>query len=274
MQSTEDVTFRSVTPVPIRSGLARRGLLEMLDYDHRSQQKDIERSLKVGYSQDDEAQARAAWVLHSAEMGDFLAGNAESKLLLINGNTEATEFISPLSFVCAKISDLISISNQIILITHFCGHRTDELRDPRANAQGMLASLVGQMYTQIQNWDDNDDERADFNLDLSSISSADCWAIQKEKDLGALFNIFRDMVMQLPENTIVFCLIDSLSAYENSGRKDDTVALMQKVARLVKKSTRVALKVLVTAPGHSVYADRWADFGGRKMRVLYVPESL
>ena len=274
MQSIEDVSFRSVTPVPIQSGLARRGLLEMLDYDHRSHQKDIERSLKVGYSQDDEAQARAAWILHSAEMGDFLAGNAESKLLLINGNIEATEFISPLSYVCAKISDLISISNQIILITHFCGYRTDELRDPRANAQGMLASLVGQMYTQIQNWDDNDDERADFNLDLSSISSANCWAIQKEKDLDALFNIFRDMVMQLPENTIVFCLIDSLSAYENSGRKDDTVALMQKVARLVKKSTPVALKVLVTAPGHSVYADRWADFGRRKMRVLYVPESL
>jgi hypothetical protein len=78
-------------------------------------------------------------------MGDFLAGKAESKLLLISGNIEATDFISPPSVVCAKISDLVSVSDQVILSMHFCGHHTDELRDHRVTPQGMLASLIGQL---------------------------------------------------------------------------------------------------------------------------------
>jgi hypothetical protein len=253
---------------PKRAGPTPEDLLKMLEYDDNSQRKNIESSLTLGYTQSDAAQARSTWVLHSAELGEFLAGKVESKFLLINGNSEATEFISPLSFVCAKISDLVSISNQIILITHFCGHHIDELRDPRANVQGMLVSLVGQLFMQVKSWG-----HGDFRLDLSSISEDDCSAIQQE-DVDALFNIFRTIVMQLPKHTIIFCLIDSLSAYENSNRKEDTIALMQKLARLVKKPTRVALKLLVTCPGQSVCADRWADFNSRKAQMLYVPENL
>lgn len=66
-------------------------------------------------------------------MSDFLAENADFKILLINENSAATESISPFLLVCAKISDLTSISDQIILITHFCDYHTDKLRDFRAN---------------------------------------------------------------------------------------------------------------------------------------------
>ncbi|KAG8526825.1 uncharacterized protein KY384_008254 [Bacidia gigantensis] len=257
----EIVAQETVSPTP-------EDLLAMLEYDNTSQQKDIEYSLTLGYTQSDAAHARSTWVLQSPEMGEFLAGKAGSRLLLINGNGEAIEFISPLSFVCAKISDLINLSHQIILATHFCGHHTDELRDPRANVQGMLTSLVGQLLTHVKRW-----ERSDFRLDLSSISDDKCNAIQQE-DKDALFDLFRAIIMQLPKNTIIFCLIDGLSAYENSNRKKDTIAFMRKLARLVQKSSRVALRVLVTFPGQSIYADHWRGFDGKKAKMLYVPTDL
>jgi len=240
----------------------------MLKYDDELHQKDVADSLTLGYTQNDAAYARATWVLHSPEMSDFLAGKAESKLLLVNGNSEATEFISPLSFVCAKITDLMSVSNHIITLTYFCGRHTDELREQTANARGMLASLVGQLLTQIKK-----SGHKDFNLDLSSVGEDDYSAIEEE-DMDALFDIFRAVIIQLPKGTVIFCLVDSLSAYESANRKEDTIALMQKFARLVKKATSVEFKLLVTCPGRSLYADRWGALNDRRSQTLFVPEDL
>ena len=208
------------------------------------------------------------WVLHTPELSDFLGGKGGSEILLVNGNSAATDFISPLSFVCAKIADLISISDQIILITHFCGYHTDELRDLTANVRGMLSSLLGQLFMQVVNWD-----YKHLSLDLSSVTDEDCESIQEE-DLDALFDIFRTTVLQLPENTIIFCLIDSLSVYENAARKQHTIHLMRKFARLIKKSRNVTLKLLVTFPGRSVYADQWASLQNGTARALDVPLDL
>ncbi|OIW31235.1 hypothetical protein CONLIGDRAFT_700977 [Coniochaeta ligniaria NRRL 30616] len=250
------------------AGPTPEDLLKVLDYDHDSPRKNIKNALSIGYTQSEPTHARSTWILHSAELGEFLAGKDESRLLLINGNCEATEFLSPLSAVCAKISDLISVSSRIILVTYFCGYHTDELRDYRANAQGMLVSLVGQLFTQVKDW-----KHGDWGLDLSSISDDD-WAAIQEESLDALFDIFRAVVMQLPKNTVIFCLIDSLSAYEDSKRKEDTIALMQKLARLVRKSTCVTFKLLVTCPGQSIYASLWTDFNSKRAQIMHVPEIL
>ncbi|RDL36240.1 Uncharacterized protein BP5553_06852 [Venustampulla echinocandica] len=266
LQITEGEASPSEPATRKRKGPKVKDLLYMLEYDHELHQKDAEDCLSLGYTQDDAGQARATWVLHSTEMGEFLAGKVESQLLLINGNSEATEFISPLSFVCAKISDLISVSNHVLILTHFCGRHTDEMRDSKANATGMLASLVGQLLMQVKSWG-----HRKFKLDLSSLSDDD---LSETEDLGVLFNTFRTVIAQLPKGTLIFCLIDSLSAYENSTRKEETIDFMRKLARLVKKSTRVALKVLVTCPGRSMYASSWADFNDRKSQMLHVPEDI
>lgn len=214
------------------TGPTAEDLLGLLRYDKETQRSDIEHSLTFGYNQCGAAHTRSMWVLHTAEMSDFLAGNADPKILLINGNSSGTEFISPLSFVCAKISDLISISDQIILITHFCVYHTDELRDPMANVREMLGSFIGQLIIQVENW-----KHRHCSLDQSSVTDEDCKSIQ-EDDLDALFDNFRATVMQLPENTIIFCLIDGLPAYESSDRKEDTTYLMQRLVRLVKPSKK------------------------------------
>lgn len=80
--------------------------------------------------------------------------------------------------------------------------------------------------------------------------------------------------MQLPENAIIFCLIDSLPAYEKSERRQDTIYLMKRLVRLVKTSKKVAMKLLVTSPGQSIHADRWVEFKSRKAQMLHVPLDL
>lgn len=91
----------------------------------------------------------------------------------------------------------------------------------------------------------------EFELDGSVVADNNCNAI-READLTMLLNLFCAIVNQLPRGSVLFCLVDCLSAYENSDRKDDTIVLMQKLARLVRKSTRIAFK-LVTSPGRSMY---------------------
>lgn len=240
----------------------------MLHYDDEMHRKDVDSCLTLGYTQSDVAAARATWVFQAKQMGRFLNSEPKSKLLLVNGNSEATTFLSPLSFVCAKISDLVSVSNQVLSISYFCGRHTDELRDPRANAKGMLADLLGQLVKQVKSLD-----QGDFQVDLSSVTKEDCSAI-RQCDLDMLFNLFRTVIMQLPDETVVFCLIDSISVYENSDRQKDTIGLMQKLSRLVRKSTHMTLKVMVTSPGRSIHAAQWDAFGGKEAQMLNVPENV
>ena len=251
-----------------REGPAAIDLLKMLKYDEELVQTDVEACLTLGYTQSATAHARSTWVLHSTEIGEFLAGSAGSALLLINGNSDATEFISPLSFVCAKISDMVSVSRHILLAIFFCGRHPDELRNPRANAKGLLASLTGQLLMQVEKR-----RLSEFEMSLPFVDN-DTYNAIHEEDMEALFRVFRGIVTQLPKGTIIFLLVDSLSAYENSTRKEDTVSLMRKLARFVKSLKNVALKVLITCPGQSMYADRWTSFTDRKAQMLHVPEYL
>lgn len=233
--------------------------------------KDIKSCLDRGFAQSDADHIRSNWVFQSPELGTFLAGEkAGSQLLLVNGNTDATDFVSPLSVVCARISDLMGVSGRIILLSYFCGCHTDELREPRANASGILANLLGQLLCQIKNRGG-----LESKLDLSSDHPHAGDSIS-EDHLEVLFDMFRKIVEQLPKRLRVFCMLDSLTVYENGERKKDTLKMMRKLLRLLEKSKRTELRVLVTAPGKSIYFDRWTDLSRKdtKIRILNVPEVI
>jgi hypothetical protein len=254
---------------PSTAGPTLKSLLKLLDFDMDVQQDDITYCLTLGFTQSQEFQDRASWVLSSPQLGKFLSGGPESSLLVVNGNYEPTQFISPLSHACAKISDLISVSNEVFALTYFCGRHSDEWREPRANASGIITSLTAQLLYQFKK-----KKNDKYKLNLSAIDEEDEAAIE-DGDLSATFKAFRTVVKQLPKGTVILCLVDGLSAYENSDRRDDTVRLMQKLGQLVRKLKGVVLKVMVTYPGRVCYLDKWAlELGSRKMGILEVPEDL
>ncbi|KAL9625357.1 MAG: hypothetical protein Q9160_000420 [Pyrenula sp. 1 TL-2023] len=260
--------FCSETATRGNKALTAEGLLNLLDYDDAISRQDIETCLSRGYTQSDAAHTRSTWVFQSSELGNFLAGKTESRLLYINGNADATDFISPLSVVCARISDLVSVSDRVLLLSYFCGCHADELRDPRANPRGMLSSLLGQLIWHIKGRRD-----LERNLDLSSVTEQHGESARDE-DLDALLWLFKTIVLQLPKGTVMFCLVDSLSVYENGGRREDMIKSMKSLARLVGKSKGVTLKVLVTFPGQGHYTDRWAAVAGSQAKMLHVPDDV
>ncbi|KAF2833086.1 hypothetical protein CC86DRAFT_450891 [Ophiobolus disseminans] len=250
-------------------GVTVKSLLAALDCDPELLKKDLKYCLNLGFSETPDFQDRAAWVLKAPAMSNFMSGDTGSKLLLVHGNDDATQFISPMSYVCAKVSDLMSVSDEVIHLTYFCSRHMDDWRDPRANAQGLLAHLTAQLLNQLESR-----KRRKFSPDLSSLKDEDSSRIEGSS-LSTTWHAFETIIKQLPKNTVVFCFIDSLSAYENSSRRPKTGALMKKICRLIKTLKGASLRCMVTYSGRSNYSDTWGvEFDRRKAIKLEVPESV
>jgi len=266
--SEDDSSPPGMSPL-VNEGVTVKALLRALDFDRRSHRDDIEYCLTLGFTQSLQFQNRAVWVLQSSELAEFIAGEGDSKLLTVNGNHDGAHFISPLSHVCAKIFDFISVTHQIMCLTYFCSRHTDQWKEPRANAVGLISSLTAQLLKQVKK-----KKFVDFQLDLSSLSNEDVCAVQAE-DLDATYHVFQTVIKQLPKGTVVFCLVDGLSAYENSDRRPDTVRLMQKMIKLVKRLKHVTFKCMLTFPGRGAFTELWGlDSAGRRAATLEVLEDL
>jgi sulfur relay (sulfurtransferase) complex TusBCD TusD component (DsrE family) len=107
-------------------------------------------------------------------------------------------------------------------------------------------------------------------LDLSFLSFEDHCAVQAG-DIEATFNVSQAVAKQLPKDTVIFCFIDGLSAYENSDRREDTNRLMQMILKLIKRSRSAVFRCMVTFPGRGSFTDAWGmESVGRKAETLEV----
>jgi hypothetical protein len=243
-------------------------LLSALDFDPDFLQEDMQYCLALGFAETPKFQDRAAWLLKAPDTAKFLDSETRLKLLLVHGNHDGTQFISPLSYACAKIADLMSVSEAVICLTYFCGRHTDEWREPQANAQGLLAQLIGQLLDQI-----GKRKGKKAKADLSSLTIEDQNGLEND-DLSATWRVFEAVVKQLPKGTVVFCFIDSLSAYENSARRQKTSVLMKRMCRLMRKTKNVDVRCMVTYPGRSNYSDSWGlEFDGRRAIQMEMSEQ-
>ena len=93
---------------------------------------------------------RASWVMGTEEIQSWLGESKSSRSLLINGNSDPLENTSPLSLFCAHLTHLFVAVKPVIVVSYFCGLHADLVTDPRANAQGMMISLIGQLLLQAR----------------------------------------------------------------------------------------------------------------------------
>lgn len=260
------------SPPKKKSKITVKSLLKSLDHESDFAQKDLDYCLKLGFSETDHFQDRAAWALQAPEVAKFLDGKTGSRFLLINGNDDATQFISPLSYVCAKLADWLSESSSVIQLKYFCSCHPDDWSEPRANAQGIVAQLMGQLLCEPA----KNGKKKSFKLDLSEIGTEDESALARD-NFGATWRTFEHLVKQLPKGMRVFCFIDGLSAYENSTRKKDISRLMRKMCKLIGSIKNIDLRCMVTCPGRSSHDDTWGvEFDGRKSKAvkLDMPEYI
>jgi hypothetical protein len=225
---------------------ASEKLLKLLHYDPELAARHLETCQKSGDIMDDRGKARASAMVENDKLRIWLAEDAFSSPLLVNGrcDLEAAEAQSPLSFVDLYLIKAVEHSAQAFVIKYFCSlHRevdTPMRAPPTAN---MMASLVGELLAQML--------AREVEIDVSFLTKTDLKNVEG-LDLDILCNIFRELILQMPPKTVVFCVLDEVVLYETAELGIDTDKIMRRLTRLVAKDTDVVFKLLVTCRGRSL----------------------
>lgn len=214
-------------------------------YDQISPVLDIERCRELADNSDPIAIDRASWVMGTKEFQSWLSESKSSRALLINGNSDPLENTSPLSLFCAHITHLFVTAKPVIVVSYFCGLHMNLVTEYRANAKGMMISLIGQLLLQAKQ------KNLHFDLTFLALKKLQVLAVD---DLKTLCNLFQNLVIQLPKNRIIFCVIDGISLYESTDGDADLFYAWQRLNRLLThKSLKVVMKLLATSPGQTLH---------------------
>ena len=233
-------------------------------YDQISPVLNIERCLELADDMDPVAIDRASWVMGTEELQSWLGESKSSRSMLINGNSDPLENKSPLSLFCAHLTHLFVAVKPVIAVSYFCGLHAELATDPRANAQGMMISLIGQLLLQTG--------QKRLHFDTSFLAPKKLQLLAAD-DLKTLCTIFQNLVIQLPKNRIVFVVIDGISLYEATDGDADLFYAWQKLNQLlIHKSLKAVMKLLATSPGQTLHLhEEDVMMNGD---VLYVPEEV
>ena len=213
-------------------------------YDQISPVLDIEHCLELADYLHPIAIDRASWVMGAQEFRSWLEVKS-SRVILINGNSDPMDNTSPLSLFCAHMTHLFVAAKSVIVISYFCGLHMDPITDDRSNAQSMMISLIGQLLLQAR--------QKHVHFDLSFLVQEKLQLLA-EDDVKTLCKIFRDLVVQLPKDMIIFCVIDGISLYESADGDADLLYVWQRLNRLLAhENLKAAMKLLATSPGQTLY---------------------
>lgn len=222
-------------------------VLRALRYDPGAVEKDVGMTLQLGAALDDKAQAKAASLINNADFKAYMTEHDFSAPLLVNGNDDmsSAEGLSPLSLVSAKLARMSQETESAIALSYFCsehpvyGSRSSSVPVPVE----MMSSLVGQLMSQISQ---NAGE-----IDLSFLDNIQ-WRKVEDLNPKILFTIFVELMKQVPEGTLVFCIIDEPVLYETAPCRQITMDIFRRLTRLVRKSKNMVFKLLVTCRGRSM----------------------
>ncbi|KAH0565034.1 hypothetical protein GP486_001573 [Trichoglossum hirsutum] len=218
-------------------GIVVEELIAVLMYNADIPARDLEECRDFSGMMSRKEINRAFQAMRSVELQEWLTDSTKSRVLLINGNgPDPTVLISPLSVLLAMLSHAYENSRRAVVLSHFCSLHADTW-DPKANATGMIISLIGQLLSY---------QGLEFNL--SSFDDDFCQSIEDD-DLEMLCIMFLRLVKQLPRTKIVFCLIDTISVYETKDRLVKTARVLSTLTHLVANRRKGPIfKLLVTDP--------------------------
>jgi hypothetical protein len=239
-------------------------ILKLLDYDPGQSSRDLQSCLKIGDTMDDQGLSRAPAMIQSYQLNEFLAEDTISSALLVNGNDdlEAAEGESPLSFFDAKLAEIIQENGQAFSVKHFSSlHREVDNYSGIPSTTKIITSIVGDLLTQML-------ERK-IDVDVLFLTTQDREKIENS-ELDIMCNVFRELILQLPPKTILFCILDEVSSYETAKLGTYMNTIIRRLTRLVKRNKEVIFKLLVTCRGRSLCLQKYFD----DEEILDLPEDV
>lgn len=273
-RSTSTATKRPVSRSSAEpDSLTNPQIISLIAYNEETAATDVDRCCSEGEAMSFSDKDRASYVARSSQLQSWLLRTRMSSALLILGNTtQSTAFFSPLSYLVAQVARLYSDTEATATISFFCGLHYESWKDPQANATGLVISLLGQLLS---------NSRFEPWFDLSFIDD-ELKEQLNNKDIEALCDLFKTLILQIKEPIVLLTCIDMLSTYETRQHLEETTVVMEMLMELVQETERqqpwaeeegtakLVFKLLVTDPGPSCMAERMFD----RDDVFLVPEHV
>lgn len=186
-------------------------------------------------------QDRTAAIIQHKSTDKWL-NDVDSGALLVHGNCRRHDGICPTTIASALLVSFFVKFRNFITLYWFCG---SHINGPDCGALGMVQSLICQ---------------------LLSIPALEC-TLEKQhksdvKDLKKMLELFKKLLQQIPNDTVVVCIIDGISYYEGEHQHKDTCRSIQRLVRLTRAGEPV-LKLLITSPTRTLHVHRESGVEGR-----------
>ncbi|RSM12542.1 hypothetical protein CEP52_002423 [Fusarium oligoseptatum] len=219
-------------------------------YDPMTDIKDCLKHIDL-LDSDDKNMSRS--ILHSEQLDRWLQGK-KSSIMGINLHTPPASLNNPVSFTSALSATALRSTAQFPVLAFFCAHRNnDSISEDQSGPVALVKSLVGQLLTFIS------DNRP--SVDLTELGEYG-FLPKAKKDVKAGLKALAALLSLLPEEDMVFIIIDSLSRLSGSGEE----RMIKKLVQIIRQREDLVIKVMVTDALPGSYIRNVADIS------LYIPD--
>jgi hypothetical protein len=169
-------------------------------------------------------------------------------LLFIDGNCQvnATDSISPLSLLCARIGlTMAKMEPENVFVHFYCGLHVDPGRNNWYGPDGMIRSILMQIIAALVEKD---------ILDMSFLNRRSFIRDLEDHDTHALCDLLHHLIQQFDADTTIYCFIDGVSRFDVDFRGTFGLlkVILERIEDIVEDDTlRPKLKVLMTVPFRS-----------------------
>ncbi|KAL7629525.1 hypothetical protein AAE478_001046 [Parahypoxylon ruwenzoriense] len=210
-QTGQPLPIQYIQPLTAkRKAISRQSLCEsVLHYEEDIPNMDLVTITLRGSELGLKEQDRIVYAIESQTMRAWLL-NPKNAALVIRGNSEDLDTGAfAMSFVAAHViqSTRQAQKSQLLSLFWFTGQHRNVRNDANANVHGIVRSLIGQLVH----------KHSGFDLYFIKRSTA---IAMRDNDLRVLCYVFEELIHQLPENTVTFCVIDWLACLEYREREE------------------------------------------------------
>ncbi|GKZ35206.1 hypothetical protein AbraIFM66950_005799 [Aspergillus brasiliensis] len=249
--NSRDSTSTTVTPIE---------LLGILGVSPHAAVQDLDIVLQEGSKFKSSYLGRARWLARTDEFTEWLR-TPQSSILLVDGRLDISPaiMVTPMSiFVSTLIYSLMSSPDCLPLFFFASLHDDQDGELELSGPTGLMRSLITQLLFS--------DRLATPSLQFLGRGFLNAC---ESNNIKALCELFRRLVLQVPPNVQVICILDGMAAYEKeptAGEDIDYVAaLFQRIVEDSAEAGSVRLKVLFTFANQSLqisdrvdmYPDVW-----------------
>lgn len=223
------------------TSLSQDDLLDILGVSADSPIQDLRRVLRAGQSTELSASHIAKGIIEGRKFQDWLSTDASAALFIEGGSSSASYGRNtPMSLMSSVVIESLHNKEPAIAIYFFCGSHTSS-KDSIKGPHGMMRSLICQIL-----WL--------FSVDLDFISSRRYREQLQSLNLHTLCDCFGKLVKQLPMDTVLICIIDSICFFEKKEWAENCRKAVNDLQDLTDDDELGAVfKLLITSPSRSRY---------------------